>query len=520
MGAERILYVTQEKLVVWTGRRGVVEEGESFSNTEDGVLAFSRFLERAPGQRVRILADVIEEEFALASIPTLPRRDRNALLERRLSRKYSRTPFRLAKLHRSQTSPDGEQRVVFCALSNDELLNPWLEALDAQRTPLAGITSVPLLAQRVLAQVKKSKGNVMLLSQHQGDRLRLAYLSDGNLIAARLSQTPGIDADDYPQRALGEVQKSRRYLERTRLLRADERVDVVFVTAEDVAERIRRAPQDTAIRLRFVTPDAAAKALGVRAAPPADRLETLYVMAACRFANVGDYADERMTRDDRLHRLRRAAVGTLAAGTVAAAVATGVAVSTVFEVGHAVATMGQQTEQMEQTFRREHEDFAASQAESHEMKAAVDIGDFILKNRVPAELVMRELGSVLRDFPALHIAELTWRVEDGAEDVPRRTAQERVELRAPTELVAELYGEVVPFDGDLRQAFAQIERLVAELRRRSAFADVQATEYPVDVRPQSSVSGELVGASAGQAAPFRLRLRMLPQSGTEADDRA
>ncbi|MEM7503257.1 MAG: hypothetical protein AAF417_14485, partial [Pseudomonadota bacterium] len=112
MSARRVFYVTQDELLVWYIARGGVTAGERFPNSESGAQEFGEYLRAAPICKSRILVDVIEEEFTVDEVAQLPRRDRVALLERRLSRRYSRTPYRLAHQHRSSSGPSGEQSVT------------------------------------------------------------------------------------------------------------------------------------------------------------------------------------------------------------------------------------------------------------------------------------------------------------------------------------------------------------------------------------------------------------------------
>ena len=515
----RVFYVTQERLSVWSVQRGAVREGPGFASDAHGVEEFSRFLRSTADHSARILVDVIEEEFSVGSVPQLPRRDRNALLERRLSRKYSRTPFRLAAAHRGELE-NGEQRVVYCAVSNDELLTPWLAAIQAARVPLAGITSVPLLARQVWRSTADLTGNALFISQHQRTKLRLVYLRDGELTSARLSRVPLLDSEDYPRQVAAEVQKSRRYLERARLLRPGESLAACFLADEDTVKLIAAHNQDGNLRLKAVDPQSIAKATRMAAPPPADRAEAAYILAAARLRRRQDYAPQEVTRHHRLHLVRRAAIAALVVGALSAALVTGLKFSNSLELGRAVAGMREQTERMELTFRREHEEFSSTQAESQEMKAAVDAGDFILANRVPVDLVMRELGAVLGDFPELHIAGVEWQIDGYTDSTLSTAAQTPQELKPVDSLTAELYGEIRPYDGDLRQAFEVVARLVNALTSRSRFDDVQAIEYPLDARPQASVAGELVGAGSGRVAPFRLRLRMAPTDRELSDDAA
>ena len=519
MAVRRVFYVTQERLSVWSVQRGVVREGPAFGSDKNGVDEFSRYLHSTADQSARILVDVIEEEFSVGSVPQLPRRDRNALLERRLSRKYSRTPFRLAAAHRGELE-NGEQRVVYCAVSNDELLTPWLAAIQSERVPLAGITSVPLLAQQVWRSTTELTGNALLISQHQQTKLRLVYLRDGELTSARLSRVPRLESENYSQQVAAEVQKSRRYLERARLLRPGDVLSACFLADEDTVKRVARHNQDSNVRLKSVDPQSIVKAMRMATPPPADRSEVAYVLAAARLRRGQDYAPPEVTRHHRLHLVRRTAIAALVAGALSAALVTGLNFSNSLELGRSVAGMREQTERMELTFRREHQEFSSTQAESQEMKAAVDAGDFILANRVPMDLVLRELGTVLGDFPELHIEGVEWRIDGYSDSTPSSAAETLQELKAVDSLTAELYGEIRPFDGDLLRAFAVVDRLVTALTSRSRFDDVQAIEYPLDASPQASVAGELVGAGSSQTAPFRLRLRMAPKDRESSDDAA
>ena len=359
----------------------------------------------------------------------------------------------------------------------------------------------------------------MILSHHQGDKLRFVYFRNGNLVSARLSQAPRIDSSSYGEHVLAEIVKSRRYLERSRQLRPGDRIDVKILTDTATSQQVINSVNDKNVSLEVVTTERIGKQMRMAKAPAGDRLEALYVLLATRFGSVNDYAPREVTRTHRLFRLRRAALAALVVVALGSAFATGANVSNSLVLADLVATMRSQTEQMEETFLREHESLAPAQAESHEMKAAVDTGDFILANRVPAELVMQELGGALDEFPEIRIHELEWHV-DAEQGAASRDERDNVVLSAATGLTAELYGEIRPFDGDLRQAFATIDRLVAKLRAHDGFADVVATEYPVDARPSAAVSGELVGSGNRPVAPFRLRMRMTPDPAVANADEA
>lgn len=515
MKVHRYLYVTQEDLVVWQFARGSFAEVARFPSTEDGFQAFSAYLREDPQALSMMLVDAIEEEFFADTIPKLPMRDRSALIDRRLGRKYSRTRYRLGHVHGTSRDKPGSQDVLYSAVSNHELIDPWLAAMVAQSSPLVGIHSVPLLGPQLLSKVRKPAGNALLLSHHQGNRLRQVYLKDGKLKSARLSQAPGIDADDYGEYVFNEILRSRRYLERSRLLGGMEDLDVYMITDGETADRIIASDKGRLpLHFHFIRVEAAAKAVRLHGVPDTDRLEALYLAVAARDRVAHNYAQQGETRYFQLRRARRFAIGGIVAASLACSAVAGFNLMTGLELRGAITLMDSQIAQMEDTFRRENDGFAPLRADSHEMKLAVDTGDYILANRLPVSWVMQQLGAVLSDFPEIRIDELTWEAESaGDNDSPaaarRRGQGEQAVPVLPLQAVrAEIRGQVLPFEGDLRGAFATIDQLENSLRGRTDFEQVETTEYPLDASPRSSISGELVNRGSQQFAHFRMSLRL------------
>ena len=196
------------------------------------------------------------------------------------------------------------------------------------------------------------------------------------------------------------------------------------------------------------------------------------------------------------------------------------------ELHRAASMLDRQIAQMEETFRREHEHYAPLQADSHEMKLAVDTGDYILANRLPVSWVMQQLGRVLGDYPRIRIDELRWQAgtagggENGAGGRQSGNAARPVSIAPVNTVTAELSGQIVPFDGNMRDAFALIGRLEGSLHQKTAFERIRVTEFPLDANPKSSVSGDVVNQSVDQSAHFRISLHLNvtdTESGSEAD---
>lgn len=515
MATHRFFYVTQDHLVVWMQRRGAFIEVARFRNSDEGFRRFSSHLREDSQTQSLVLVDVIEEEFSVDSIPKLPLNDRNALIDRRLSRKYSRTPYRLAHFQGTRGGGSDVQEALYSAVSNDELLNPWLEVVGEHATPLVGIFSVPLLGARLLSKIRKPAGNALLLSQHQGNKLRQTYLRDGKLKSARLSQAPDIASAEYGEYVFDEILRSRRYLERTRLLGVTEDIDVYMITDSETADRIISSDKGKMpLHFHFIAPEAVTKTLKLQHVPETAHLETVYFSIAARGRNGHNYAVQGETRFHRLSQVRRVLISTALAASLACSLIAGSNLMVGFEFRGSTALLERQIRQMEETFRRENDRFAPLRADSHEMKMAVDTGDYILANRLPVSWVMRQLGQVFGEYPQIQIDELRWQTEtpaaDGGANARRRPgeAPQAVSIKPVRTISAEVSGQIVPFDGNMRNAFSIIGHLEDSLRQRTAFEQVSTTEFPLDASSTSSVSGELVNKGGQQFAHFRMRLSL------------
>jgi len=510
MGAARAFYITQGSLSVWVD--GMTDPGRAvvFADSDEGLGQFDKYLAGNAEQTSFLIVDVIEEEFAPDTVPKLGFRDRGALIGRRLQRKFPRTHYRLAVYQGKQSSEADEAIVVHSAISNHELVDPWLQIILRHQTPLTGIFSVPLIAGKLLGRFYKKPKPAMFLTQHQGQKLRQVFLHNGHVQSARLSQSPHLTDPEYPEFVINEIQRSRRYLERTRLLGSMEQLEVFIIANDELAERIHAsAGSNSPMRLHFIDPDIAARRLGMTNALSLDRMESLYI--ACAYTNRPrhTYGVSGESRFWHMRRLRHAIISFAVASAAVCSVLTGLYLSDAWYLSNQSDEIESQLLQLTATFRRDNEQFDPIKADSHEMKLAVDTGDYILSNRLPVPWVMQQVGLVMGNYPDVQIQTLGWSAESIASAEPPRRGNQQLPVPVPAiaAVTADISGEIIPFDGDMRDAFARIDALVADLAQNTAFEDVVAVEYPLDARPQASISGEIVSQGRSEKASFRLQLR-------------
>ncbi len=519
---QRVFFVTQDSLYVWlfgapAGRRSV-----EFADGESGLREFDRFLAADPDKSSAMLIDVIEEEFSLDTIPKLGMRDRAALIERRRQGKFRRSPYRTSIFQGWSLRRDDQYSVVHSAISNHELVDPWMQVILSHKTPLCGVYSVPLMAPPVVRKLFVDSGAVMFVAPHQGNKLRQVFLQDGELRSARLSQGPGIGDDAYAQFVITETTRSRRYLERTRLLAGMETLQVCVVASDETAAKVLSSVDvDSPTQFQFISPAHAARRLGEAALAADDHFEEVFLSALAKRRPRHSYASSGENRYWNMKRMRYAIIATATATAAACSIAAAIFLSDVWLLSSRISDIQSRVDFLAETLRRENESFDPVKADSHEMQLAVDTGDYLLANRVPVPWIMNQLGAVLGDYPDIEVQELRWLTESQqTQNTERRRPGDPpalVVVAATDAVSAVLTADIVPFDGNLRQAFARIDQLAADLEARTNFQRAVALEYPFDASTNAAVSGEIVSRKTSHTARFRLRVYYeLPHADSQA----
>ncbi len=509
--AQRVFYITQGSLRVYKLAEGSVRQVTEFSDDDKGLQEFDRYLIAQPSITSAMLLDVIEEEFALDTIPKLGARDRAILLDRRSERKFRRTPYRAAVLQGKVANDDDEYNVLYSGISNHELIDPWLQTILRYKTPLAGIYSVPMMSPDMVRKLLPGKDNFMFVAPHQGKKVRQVFMQKGALRSARLSHGPGIEAKDYAQFIVTETLRSRRYLERTRLLGNLEPLDVCVVADSETARKINAlSDKNSAIDYHIVEPAVAARKLGCRKLAGTDHFEDVFVAALLRSTPKHSYAGSGENRYWIMSKISNALIGSAVLVGAVCSILAAALMSDVWVMENRITEIQSQVEFLAETYRRENEKFDPIKADSYEMQLTVDTGDYLLANRVPAPWVMNQLGAVLGDYPDMQLRELSWSTETAAQQVaePRRRGNEPTPVAVPetSAVSAVLTAELVAFDGDMRRAFSRIDELAADLAAKSGFSESRAIEYPFETNTSAAVSGEIGNASGERLARFKIRV--------------
>jgi len=441
------------------------------------------------GAPVQVLLDVVEEEYRLESLPPAGRRDRQALLERRLAAAFDGTPWRLALPLKRDAAPGS--RALLCALTAPHRIRPWLNALAAARLPLAGLYSLPLLSAALLPTVGLARGaSALVYRQPRGGR-RLCFFVAGQLQGSRLLVADAADEIDPLTGWRDALAGLRPWLAQTGLLPVEAALEIgLIATGAPLAGLRDGLPEIPQTRLHLLDADPLARRLGLTRAVHVASEDALWAQLLLRHRPGRQYATAAECADWRAGRLRQGALA------LAGGLCLSLGVSTALVIRHGL-ELGRQAQALAASNRAEHAVLMSRQ------------------RALPGRVLPSAAGAALRQFcetlgslPGAAAAALPW-LEPLLDTAPG-LAWTRIEWQDrddPAGLALE--GEVRPFSGDYIAAMNAIDRLIDALRARPEVAAVRLREAPLPVPGEAAASLR----SDGLEARFALLISLATADG-------
>ena len=128
--SRHFLYLTNSRLVsVSTQGKRLVARRE-FAVSGAGASEFERYLAGLGPVPTYLITDLTEEDFRLDTIPHVGTRDREAMVARKLTQIFRNTPYRYAAMQGRESEGRRDDRVIYTAITNAEVLRPWVEAIE------------------------------------------------------------------------------------------------------------------------------------------------------------------------------------------------------------------------------------------------------------------------------------------------------------------------------------------------------------------------------------------------------
>ena len=235
----------------WRGSR--ISECRTFAHDDDGLAGFKDYLAGFTNVPVLIMVDVVEEDYRFEVLPHTTGSDRAEMVGRKLKQNYRNTPYMTALPLGRDSGKRRDDRYLFSALTNPELINDWLQAVAARGLPVAGIYLLPMVSTGLLGRLGTKATNLLLVAQHPNG-LRLTFFRDGQFRLSRFTRADGGKVDNRTRYLSEEISNTRLYLHALRTMTLDEPITVLLLDhgdelAEAAAGVMRENPSLECVRL-------------------------------------------------------------------------------------------------------------------------------------------------------------------------------------------------------------------------------------------------------------------------------
>lgn len=496
----------------WKGGR--LHDVEIFANDETGIAGFRDYAAVSAGTPAFMIVDAVEEDYRFETLPHASGSDRAQMVERKLRQYYRSSPYCAASLIGREGAKRRDDRFLFSALTNPEIVTPWLTALVETGLPVGGIYLLPMVMSGLIDATHSKSDNLLLVAAHPAG-IRLTFFREGAFRLSRLSR-----GDATQSRAiLDEISNTRLYLHALRAATLDEPVTVVLL---DHADRLGEATKligednpslhctrlgrgDIAARLKL-------NPLLIETSPA-----TIYLQLLGATVPENNLASATVTADYKRYQTRRQL---FAASAITAAVGiawSGFNLLQQFSIGDETAAAAQRTAQVNADYQETTKQFPAAPTAADNLKRATELAETLRVSATTPERFLQVISRALAPSPEIALVELSWQnsttefdtgtVTTGSGRAPPKppaSAAVATGTRKQSGLIA---GQVRDFKGDFRRAITSINALAERLRTDPGVEAVRIVQLPLNASPTLALSGNTADnpAQAG-AAEFKLVL--------------
>ncbi len=508
----------------WRGSR--ITECNEIPDDPAGQAAFKEHLARFSNVPVHIIVDAAEEDYRFETLPHATGGDRSDMVGRKLKQHYRNTPYVAAALLGRDSDKRRDDRYLFSALTNPDLINDWLQAVIAAGLPVAGIYLLPMVSAALLDKVETKATNLLLVAQH-ANGLRLTFFRERQFRLSRLTRGDSGRAENRSRYFAEEISNTRLYLHALRTMTLDEQLTVLLVDRTDelaeVADGVARDnPSLVCVRLgrQELSTHLGLPAALLEASPYATYLQLLGMKEPS-----SNLAPANVTVGYKRYQARRAIYAGCGAIAAAAAVWAGINASQMMSLRGETEDAKRETAQLASRYTEITRQFPQAPTSADNLKKTVEIAQ---KLRESLHTPQRMLGIVSRAIeasPTIVIKEFGWKYgttelevqglgarSSAAADAAPTGASGPATLRKESALIE---GEIRPFRGDYRSAIVTINALAGRIAGQPDVAEVRVVKLPLNVSPSLSLSGNTVEnaeQTATATAEFRLLIVLKPAS--------
>lgn len=490
---ERVLYFTGLNLTVyqWQGKEFV--DSYTFSSSDEGLKEFSRYLETIEAGTVKILADVVEEDFIKDNIPHVGHSDRRAIAGRYINRHYRKSDgYYTSKILGREKIGRKDDIILYGVLTNPDIFSKWLDIMGDKKIALAGIWSLPLISENILNKITSVGGNLLLVSQQVSSNIRQSFFINGRY---EISRSAVINLDDM---SIGEyineeVELASRFLANQRYIGFDDVVNVHVICPEYEIENIKQRCEESPLKHFHYHPVAKVKDICGCSDIPGELSSAIFAQQ-CRSSNnfSGHYGPKLLFRYF-YQKLIRNSIYTINAIIVAISIIIIMNNLISAQVLNAEAIkLHQQKDKIVNEYNYKYKKYEQHLNRALAMKSSVLFYDRVESLRVLSpQYFMNKFSSYLNmsGVDNIIITEVSWDSKQG-DAVYKNNKSTDLQFSSDKNIkhFAKVKGLVGSKFDNFDVAVKKVHKLLAELNRHDEIEKLEIVKMPYDTRPGSNLN--------------------------------
>lgn len=491
-----------------------------FPYSDDGLSAFRDYLAQIRNLPVHMLVDAVEEDYRFESLPYTGGSERREMVNRKLRQHYRNSPYCSALRQGRDSGKRRDERYLFCALTNPELITAWVQAVIDRKLPLAGIYLLSTASQGLIEKLQLRQTNLLVASINSSG-LRLTFFRDQMLRISRLVRIDSTGAQAIKSCA-DEISNTRLYLHALRVMTIEEQLSVLIVDSDNSLTELAGAIErdNPSIECLRLGREEIIARLGIPAPALDSSADALYLHLLGLRSPDSNLAPAEVTFGYRMHRGRRGIYAL--AGITAIAIGAWCVfnwyqiIGTDIDIKSDVETAAAEAAQLHAQYLETARQFPAVPTSAENLQRAVEIAQKIGASTRSPESMMIIVSRALDQNPAIKLKNFSWKYGRAAieQQDPGKSARTNGNpgpaggTRLQSGLVE---GELRPFDGDYRAANESINGFAAALSQQPGVEEVRVIKAPLNVSPSLALSGDTKDSNAPPGkAEFRLLLVLKP----------
>ncbi len=516
---KRLFYFTGYRLSVlhWQGKQ--LSGSSSFEPTDVGLEKFRQYLSQTENLSGKFLVDVIEEDFRIETIPHVGYNDRKAVINRLIDRFYrSSNEYCYSEVIGRKKDGRKDDIVLIGAMTNPQLIQPWLTILDECEVPLSGIWTLPLISKQLLKTIKAATGVVLLVSQQVNSNVRQTLFRDGKLISSRQSiiNQDINDVSGIGEFAAPEVKRTITFLRAQGLIDATEIINLHIIGNDQQLISLQQAftrNEKQSVNIHRIAE--LQQTLGLKDVGDKFSDGLFAWLSMQQTMQLSHYGKSHTFK--RYHN-RLAAIALYAASLlviVSGVLLTQSNVTDAVEYEKSISLLKEQEKNYKELYSKKFKDFEEVFQNAGVMNSAVELAARIKSNSHTSPLdFLITLSSILSQYgtAALEIDRIEWQAINLDEE-KNKTSTANFTGKAPVKHSAIVSGRIEIPEYNYRESISHIENIIQSLRSNPRVVKVETLTMPVDLRSESkfaSQSGVDIKHKAGKEVSglFSLKITM------------